>query len=230
MMMMICGWEPGDALSATIGGVSAKLWGVCTNCALFPRALQIKNYYWDTSSSSSPLSLIFRHKIACMHCICILIIMHVYLLLFLLFCFLEFLCFLLSRWWWWWLCDGVNDDDDDDGDDDDADEDDDDDGDVVDTEHLAALATSGPCLSNYSSTFIQRYCEHHQPFFFSTFGFFFVSCHFFAMLRNLLSKQFIWTFNNENSSSSMLAAMVRGNEKGCHKVEDGGNNDNIVEN
>ena len=106
--MMICGWEPGDALSATIGGVSAKLWGVCTNCALFPRALQIKNYYWDTSSSSSsPLSLIFRHKIACMHCICILIIMHVYLLLFLLFCFLEFLCFLLSRWWWWWLCDGV---------------------------------------------------------------------------------------------------------------------------
>ena len=112
-----------------------------------------------------------------------------------------------------WLCDG------DDDADDDADEDDDD-GDVVDTEHLAALATSGPCLSNYSSTFIQRYCEHHQPFFFSTFGFFFVSCLFFAMLRNLLSKQFIWTFNNENSSSSMLAAMV----------EDGGNNDNIVEN
>ena len=112
-----------------------------------------------------------------------------------------------------WLCDG------DDDADDDADEDDDD-GDVVDTEHLAALATSGPCLSNYSSTFIQRYCEHRQPFFFSTFGFFFVSCLFFAMLRNLLSKQFIWTFNNENSSSSMLAAMV----------EDGGNNDNIVEN
>ena len=45
-----------------------------------------------------------------------------------------------------------------------------------------------------------------------------------------MSKQFIWTFNNENSSSSMLAAMVRGNEKGCHKAEDGGNNDNIVEN
>ena len=99
-------------------------------------------------------------------------------------------------------------------------DDDDDAVDVVDTEHVAALATSGPCLSNYSSTFIQRYCEHHQPFFFSTFGFFFVSCLFFAMLRNLLSKQFIWTFNNENSSSFMLAAMV----------EDGGNNDNIVEN
>ena len=42
-----------------------------------------------------------------------------------------------------------------DDDDDDVDDDDDDDDDVVDTEHLAALATSGPCSSNYSSTFIR---------------------------------------------------------------------------
>ena len=33
-------------------------------------------------------------------------------------------------------------------------DDDDDVDDVVDTEHLAALATSGACSSNYSSTFI----------------------------------------------------------------------------
>ena len=52
-----------------------------------------------------------------------------------------------------YIHDNDGDDDFDEYDEDDVDGDDDD-VNVVDTEHLAALATSGPCSSNYSSTFI----------------------------------------------------------------------------